>query len=272
MRRVIMAGVVLVMLGALPTARAGVVIQAKVNGMNEDIGDLDAVIDPANAARVIGTFKFDPKFAFLDGWYDFRWVNIQTEYILDGMAQMNDPVLGKLPAVDPQPPPTNPNEDNKPFYYNDGEWLPPGQMFGGQIIHEEGKASRFVDRPSDGMNNSLIKFMTYLVVTNVSDPNFPKDEFLVLGVFDWEYDNKGNSANGVSTVKRVAGTPTIMAADINLISTAIGNAGKDGFGKWKANTPFSYGLVTCPEPGTLALLVIGGSLAGLAKLRRMRAA
>ena len=287
MRRVVVAmgawvALVAVVWPAGRPARSGVIIEAKVGGKTQKIGELDAAKSAKDDGRVIGEFKFDKGFEFLDDWYDFQWVNVEVEYQNPlGTKQANDPVLGKLPAIDPQPPPKDKNEDNKPFYWNDKEWNPPGQKFAeGLTIHEEGKLSRFIDRPSDGTKDSLIKFMTYLVLDNLTDPALPKDTFYVLGVFDWEYQNNKKAADGVSTVTRVAGTPTLDATDTKLINDAIKNANdqakdldKDakGFGAWKAD--LGPTLTICPEPASILLALAGaGTALGMVRRRGRRPA
>jgi hypothetical protein len=240
---------------------APVSISANVMGMRMEIGTLDASIpNPANPARVIGEFLFAPGKEFLDDWYDFQWVNVETKYTVDGVMQMNDPVVGRLPAIDPQPGPT---EDNDPFYFNATEWA--NGVFDGVTIHDEGVASRFVDRPADGARNSIIDFTTYLVVNSITDMMFPRNQFCVLGWFDWTYDNMGNSANGVSRVRTVSSVPT--AADINLLTMAMGNAGGGGFPGWRATLDCELDLCT-PEPTSMVLWVTALAMAGV--IRRAR--
>lgn len=235
------------------TADAAVAIDAKVDGVLKTIGSLDVVIDPGNAGRVIGTFTLNAECAFLDGWYDFQWINVETAYENPvGTPQATDPVLGTLPAIDPR---NVAGEDDKPFYYNDGEWLPPGQLFGGQAIHQEGVLSRFRDRPSDLANNSKISFSTYLVVQNMSDPAMPLKEFEVIGGFDWTYTNL--PAPGSSSIAVTRGTGAIVAADATLINTAIANANPAFAAGWTAKNPGTMNLVQCPEPSSLALAGIG---------------
>jgi hypothetical protein len=235
--------------------------------MDMVIGTLDASIpDANNPARIIGEFKFAPGKEFLDQWYDFQWVNVETKYTVDGVMQMNDPLLGKLPAIDPAPFPSNPSEDNIPYYYNGTEWA--NTIFNGVKIHDEGKASRFVDRPKDSNLNSIINFTTYLVVDNLTDPTFPKTTFDVLGWFDWSYDNKGNFANGVSTVGTISSVVT-DANSINPINTAIGNAKPNGFPGWKAAKDIN--LTACvPEPSTTLGIVLVGLGVLLSKKKKTK--
>ncbi|GGA36228.1 PEP-CTERM sorting domain-containing protein [Okeania sp. KiyG1] len=246
---------VLVALAAVDMERAlAVDITAKVNGMDMVIGTLDAKIDTEDSGRIIGEFLFAPEKAFLDDWYDFRWVNVETKYTVDDVMEMTDPVLGKLPAIDPAPFPFDMNEDNEPYYFNDTEWA--NGVFNGVKIHEEGKASRFVDRPRDGNKNSMIDFTTYLVVDNLTDPTFPKTTFDVLGWFDWTYDNKGNFVNGMSTIGTISSVVT-DGNSINPINTAIGNAEANGFPGWKAAKDIN--LTACvPEPSTTLGIVLLG--------------
>lgn len=254
-------GVSLAWIGPAPGA---VVIDINIDGNIKSIGELNAIIDANNAGRIIATFTLYADYAYLDHCYDFQWVNVEYRYENPiGTNQATDPVLGTLPAIDPQPPPTDPNEDNEPFYYNDGEWLPPGQLFGGFVIHDEGNFSRFIDRPSDGTKNSIIFFTTYLVVDISShEPN----RFVLAGAIDWNYRNNGNSALGVSTITRISGVTD--GSDVTLVNTAIGNAGPDGFGDWRA-LPQTHSIPDCPEPATL-LIILAGSLVGGWGLRRRR--
>lgn len=268
-----LAFVVVVVATATGSASAGVLIEAKVDGVKSKIGELDARIDAADAGRAIGEFLFSPDMGKYDMCFDFQWVNVLVGYENPvGTSKPTDPFIGKIPGIDPQAPPTNPNEDNKPFYYKNSEWLPPGKVYDGVTIHEEGVGSRFVDRPSDGTENSLIKFMSYLVINRVNEKIAPLNVFEVIGVIDWEYRNNSDETKGTSLISRVAGTPTISAADIDLINTAIGNAGPNGFGTWKAVAPGTLNVVVCPEPGSIVLASLGLLVLGGLGLKRRVAA
>jgi len=243
-------------------AHGAVIVNATIDGNVKTIGELNAVIANDDAGKIVATFTLYADFSYLDNCYDFQWVNVETRYenpLNNSLA--SDPILGTLPAIDPQPPPTNNTEDSKPFYYNDGEWLPPGQSFGGFVIHSEGNFSRFVDRPADGTRNSHIFFTTYLVIDISShDPN----RFVLIGAIDWNYQNNANPVNGVTTITRISGVTD--GSDVTLVNNAIGNAGPNGFGDWKA-VPQTHSIPDCPEPATL-LIVLAGTLLGAWGARR----
>ncbi|MHC5209165.1 MAG: FG-GAP repeat domain-containing protein [Planctomycetota bacterium] len=151
------------------------------------------------AAKIDAKFELFPAYAFLDDWYDFRWVNVQHAYKVDGVFLETDPVTGKLPAIDSQPGQLAPGlkgpdgvGDDEPFYYNPGNWNidaanPTGCPAG---THTEGKGSVFQDSRFDGAVDSVIYFATYLVVQNKTDTGWPaEDPFCTLGGFAWQYHN-----------------------------------------------------------------------------------
>lgn len=239
-------------------------ISAKVDGSNMLIGTLDASIpDNANPARIIGEFKLRDDKKFLDDWYDFRWVDVETKYTVNGIVQGSDPVTGDLPAIDPPPPPSAPAEDNEPFYFNGTEWA--NGTFNGVTIHDEGKASRFVDRPKDAMLNSLIDFTTYLTVRSLTDAEFAASQFCLLGWFDWTYDNMGNFLKGTSTVHTVSSVA--QQSDVDLINAAIARAKPDGFGAWKATLNCDLRECVVPEPESWSLVLLALALTALLRTR-----
>ncbi len=245
----------------LPLQVGAVTISAKINGVTKPIGTIDASIpDITKPARVTGEFLFDKNFAFLDDWYNFQWLNVEVKYTLNGAAQANDPVVGKLPAIDPQP---GPKEDNIPWYFNGKEYK--AGVFDGVKIREDGVASRFVDRPSDGTKNSQIDFMTFLVLENVTDPTIKKTDFCVLGWFDWTYDNKSDSAKGESSVATVSGV--VDKGMVDLINTAMGNAGGGGFPNYVAM--MDCNLTACVPEGN-AFIATGLGVAFIFFAARMR--
>lgn len=225
------------------------VITAQVNGVQTDIGNLNVVTGVPHANSVNATFTFGNGFAYLDEWYDFRWVNIQTMYTLNGVPQPNDPILGNLPAIDPQP---GPGEDNIPYYYNAGEW--PNQ-------HVEGVRSSWYDAPNDPQGvNSKIHFSSYLVVDNITDPAWAANTLCVIGSFSWEYDNL-LGASFITAPERTA-----VAGDAMDINDALTNP-PGHFAHW--NATFNCNLVACvPTPGAATTMVLASTLC----IRRRREA
>ena len=95
---------------------------------------------------------------------------------------------------------------------------------------------------------------------NVTDPAFPNKTFGVLGWFDWEYDNMGNFLNGVSDVMTVSSV--VSQSDIDLITTAIGNAKPNGFPGWSATKDVHLNACV-PEPSSIfGLLGFGLAILG----------
>ncbi|MGP1346921.1 MAG: hypothetical protein ACTS3F_09695 [Phycisphaerales bacterium] len=161
------------------------------------IGELsvdDAVAGGGGGDFIEADFNLDPKFAFLNDWYDFRWLNIETSINNDGTVV--DPVVGQLPAVDPAPgdgiangqPGDNPNpppanmpaypdaefNDNKPWYYTDAEQA--GQL----------PTRTFSDGRADpNLGGRVIAFTTYLCVESKTDKQIPATDACILAGFTW---------------------------------------------------------------------------------------
>ncbi|MGE3165490.1 MAG: hypothetical protein AB7O52_11335 [Planctomycetota bacterium] len=206
---------------------------------NQVIGTIDVT---SIGAFIQGEFELAPGFEFLDDWYDFRWINVETGYLLngnpvdaDGDGNPDDPVVGELPAIDPQigqavPGALPANQaDDRPFYFNEQNWSqnqPPG-------IHVERDRSTFIDQrfdqPGPG-NTSVIQFETYLVAVNVTDPTgLTANQICVLAGFSWSYSSATNSVT-------LGGN---LAANPGRIDTALGNANPAypnpaGAGAWDA--------------------------------------
>jgi hypothetical protein len=161
-------------------AQAGGSIPASANVAGSGLVDIGTMTPTVGAGGITIDFAFAPGFSFLDDWYDFQWLSMEVGYTVDGVPQANDPVLGPLPAIDPQV-----SDGPQPFYYNDAEWS--SGMFGGHVIHTEGTGSQFRDARSDPGVNSVITFHTFLVVTSVTDTSFGATDFCVLEGIEWTY-------------------------------------------------------------------------------------
>ncbi len=207
-----------------------------------------------------GHFTFADRYAYLDKYYQFDWVNIVTDEPREASG-----LWPEYPAVDPQAPPQNNNEDDEPYYYNRGEW--DRNTFADETIHEEGKFSQFIDFPNQPETRT-IEFMAFLVARDIRDADkrqFDDKRFCALAGWDWTYDGAEgdfDTRRGTSTVGSSIETRDPRVVDI--INAAIANEANDSFEGWAA-------LHTCtlvPEPGTLALLVGAGFVALLAVLRR----
>ncbi|MFO0828329.1 MAG: hypothetical protein U0572_09275 [Phycisphaerales bacterium] len=198
-------------------------------------------IQQGRATFITAKFTLDPAYAYLDVWYDFRWVNVETGYTVDGDpvdadgdGNPDDPVLGELPAIDPQPVAAG-GDDNKPFYWTDDE-------FAGH--HVEGQSSSWEDNRSDSAGrNVTISFTTYLVAVSITDPSISANTMCVLGSFSWTSTTGTGTPSSVETVTGTNGDPG--AADAATINTALGNAGGGGFpGGWSADADCT--LNACP--------------------------
>lgn len=196
------------------------------------IGNIGVTIHPNGEIRA--TFElsdvavpgFPNGFGFLRDWYQFRWINMVTGYTVNGVQQTNGagqpvaPVLGRLPAMDPQPLGFGNGDDNLPWYYTDAEWAA-GNFGGVPINRNSGVAgaptSRFVDRRQNHPAGTVITFKTFLTVRSITDPGIAPHEIVVLGGFEWTH-----TAGAAGNVAAVAGA---LAPDPALINAALGLAG-----------------------------------------------
>jgi hypothetical protein len=270
-------------LTAIQPVAADVIVKANVDGEQKTIGELSVTSSAIDAGVIFGKFSLAPEFAYLDDWYDFPWVNVLTRYELPtGTAQQENPLLGKLPGIDPAPPPKNKEEDIKPFYYNDKEWLPSGAQFKYTFkekeitfaIHSEGKYTQFFDRPGAAYTDSKFFFTTFLAVESKTDDEWNNSTFALIGAFDWIYTNNSNADNGTSEWTRISGATN--AADTKLVNDAIANAAfKNDAGKvvqpfeeWKAIDEYNLTACTVPEPSSLAMVATGVLFLGTGTLMR----
>ncbi|MHC4989772.1 MAG: hypothetical protein ACYTGC_02235 [Planctomycetota bacterium] len=216
-------------------------VNAGVQGQGSpQIGTIEVDDNDGMGGGITATFTFDEDYAYLDEWYNFRWVNIQTGYTLDGMAQDEDPLLGTLPAVDPAPGPFPGGEDFNdpaPFYFTNDEHENCMAEGFGQIC-VPGESSTFSDNRSDPMGvNSQITFVTYLVAQSETDEDISGTTICVLAAFEWTYDN----TTGAQTQTQSIPNPTADS-----INTALGNANAPGFDMaWEATTDCT--LDECPS-------------------------
>src|SRR5262245_41401183 len=104
---------------------ADIAITANVNGESANIGNIALVSGTLlGKSGVQGKFTFNGAWNLLDDWYDFQWINVEVGYTVDGSSQGSDPVVGPLPAIDPQSHAALPSgmQDGLPYYYSDAEW------------------------------------------------------------------------------------------------------------------------------------------------------
>ena len=161
------------------------------------------------------------------------------------MAQATDPVVGTLPAIDPQPSdnPAGNDDGPAPWYYNGAEWKT--GKFQTETIAKEGSFSKFSDSPQDPAGNT-IGFETYLVADSLTDPFIGAKEFCVLAGFSWTYTGGTAGMAGQDTSTVGAAIP-INAAAIGTINTALGNSMMGGnLMGWKA--PMDCDLSACYLP------------------------
>jgi hypothetical protein len=206
-----------------------------------EIGDI--ILKTNGASNMQAEFRLSPEFAYLDDWYDFRWINIVTSYSENGIPLDTDPVVGDLPNMDPRTgqnaPGSLPNGlgDDVPFYYNEDNWTtgPTGTPAG---IHVEGKGSIFTDTRFSAVGSRIV-FNTYLVVHDKTAAQMADDSFCPLGGFAWIYENDGVPAGGEVSIAGV------LDADVDAINTALAFALPD-FPFWLAEECPS--LQACWDP------------------------
>lgn len=186
------------------------------------IGDLAVTTGPGS--QIAAELTFASGFEHLDGCYDFRWVSVETDYAAAGVSLGADPLLGPLPALDPQAAGAGCSLDGNPYYYSDAEWAAGTSCATGQTIHVEGLSSRFVAQPSDAAAAAVVReFRTFLVVQDAGG-GLPAQSLCVLDGFAWRYD----SATGASTICGA------LAPDAGFVTTALANATAPGFPGWSA--------------------------------------
>ncbi|MCA9284304.1 MAG: hypothetical protein KDA22_03755 [Phycisphaerales bacterium] len=248
-----------VVLCAAASAAAGtttVNVNAGIQGSGtQQIGTL--TVDPDGGMQGTNTFieaefALGPEFAYLDVWYDFRWVNVETGYTVDGKpvdengdGNPDDPVLGELPAIDPQPVAAG-GDDDKPFYWTDEEY---------PSYHTEGVGTSWEDdrgEPTPG--TVVITFTTYLVASSVTDSSISGSTLCLLASFTWT----STIVDGGESTEAVTGTSSAPgAAGEAQVNEALGNAGGGGFpGGWSADSdcvlsecPSVIDCVYSSEPG-----------------------
>lgn len=201
-------------------------------GGNVNIGEI-TVDDAANGnASLDATLTLKPGFAFLLEWYNFRWLNIETD-INGNVDDVVDPVVGPLPAIDPAPgdgiangqpgdtpgpPPAGipayPDaafNDGKPFYYTDAEQA-------GQV-----PTRPFSDARSDpDLGGRSIGFTTYLIAESDTDPAIPGTDLCILAGFSWTSTIPAGGGQGDETFG--AAIPNPGGVDQALVQGAINNS------------------------------------------------
>ena len=211
-------------------AHAGGSIPASADVAGSGQVDIGTMTPTVGAGGITIDFAFAPEYSFLDDWYDFQWLSMEVGYSVNGVPQANDPVLGPLPAIDPQL-----SDGPEPFYYNDAEWS--SGVFGGHVIHTEGTGSQFRDARSDPGVNSVITFHTFLVVTPVTDTSFRATDFCVLEGIEWTYTQSTGATAWTASLIPNANNQT----DIN---NALNNANPPFPDTW--NPMIDCTLSACP--------------------------
>jgi hypothetical protein len=190
---------------------------------------------PDKPDEIYADFTFSDAFneSILDGWYNFRWVQVVTE------ESTPVPPLFTIPSIDPLPKQYMGGiaenakfADNLPYY--DPE------------TRKEGISSSFLDQPIRPAG-SILKFDTFLVAEDITAGDFAGQQFSVLAGFNWTY-TAGDPAKSTTGVQIA-----IEAATIAGINTALGN--DDTFKTWTALKPQS--LKPCPEPTSLTVFGLG---------------
>ncbi|MBI3817125.1 MAG: hypothetical protein HY286_00415 [Planctomycetes bacterium] len=192
--------------------------------------------------RITAVFDLAPEFAFLDNWYDFKWVTVLTQKLADGVSQQTDKFIGKIPGIDPQPtvvpPPGEPGtgDDNKPFDSSDIDE---------PNFKKEGHSVTSTMNPYEILESATkVEFIytTYLVATNVTDPmGMGPNEFCVLGGFMWKYTRQ--IINGDDQHHSTTYMGPLPAPEAGVITTALGNTNFPPPGG--PNTPGWKAIVGC---------------------------
>lgn len=207
--------------------------------ISDQIGEIEvSVVGPTMEAE----FKLAAPYAYLDEWYDFRWVQVVIGMVQDGETLLSHPLVGTFPAIDPKEGTAIPFAlpsgltDDRPFYYNDANWVandPAG-------IHAEHKHSRMHDTPSLP-DHSLVIFDSHLVVRDLTASQFGAQEFCVLESFSWQYENDGTPVGGEATVLGAVDNVT-PSLDKSLVNA---NAVGDFLGWSRVDCP---NLQACLDP------------------------
>lgn len=217
-------------------------VMADVDGMMMSIGSIDAKSGPADDTdHMTANFSFAAGKGYLDKWYDFQWLQIVSSITIGGVEQATNPLIGKIPAIDPAPSdnPAGFNDGPAPWYYNGKEWST--AMFGTEKIAKEGEFSLLSDSPQQAAG-TVVTFKSYLVAEEKTTPNSPSKEFCVLAGFTWTYSGTGD-ASTVGAMPEIA----VNAANVKQINDALGNASVGGnFNGWKAVADCS--LTACLPP------------------------
>lgn len=241
-------------------------ISTTVNGVpNTVIGTLDASIpDPVNKPRnILAEFLFADDMGFLDDCYDFTFLNIERQYFVNGIEQVTDPVVGTLPAIDPQP---KGAEDDLPYYFTQAEY--DATVFNGVTIKDDGVGARFTDAPNDGTKISLIEFKSYLVAID----DWEEETVYLLGWFNWTYKQEMVAGNLVKTSSVGTVSSVLNAGDVSLVTSALNNAvdGND-INIWEGWSVELYPNLECvPEPGAMVGAVVICIFIGAQVCRRRR--
>jgi len=233
----------------VPTSAAVINVNVMVHGFSgmQTIGTICTQTGTPTSDVITADFTFSNSFKgdILDGWYNFRWVQVVT-----GAVNL-PPVFPVPPFIDPQP----------------GQAIGGGRLGDYQPYYDpetrvERVSSRFYDRPRLNAGQS-VAFDTFFVVEDITAGDFNGRKFSVLAGFNWSYTG-GTGGTGVSTY----GTEiTINEARIIGIQIALENKGT--FENWTALGPQT--LRPCPEPASLTVFGFGTIwLVGWGRRRRRK--
>lgn len=231
----------------VPTSAAVINVNVMVQGFTgmQTIGTIAPQTGTPTSDKITADFTFSNSFkgGILDGWYNFRWVQVVTKEVA-----ITPPLFPKIPSIDPLP----------------------GQAIGGGRLGDklpyydpetrvEGVSSRFSDKPQLGAGESF-KFDTFFVAEDITAGDFNGMKFSVLAGFKWKY-------TGGTDVSSYGMEITIDAARITGIQSALNN--NDTFKNWTALGPQT--LKPCPEPASLTVFGFGTIwLVGWGRRRRRK--
>jgi hypothetical protein len=189
-----------------------------------DIGGIAATAEPAS--RVDLRFTLAPAHASLDDCYDFRWVTVELTSKVDGVAQVDDLVLGLLPAITPPA-----SIDAQPFFSTASEWA--AGVSGGIAIRKERSFSLYFDEPQLPPTPAIVRrFHTQLVAVDAAATTIGPQAFAALAGFAWEYDSATHTSRLCGPIEE--GQSLIAQAIWDGLQGCPGSAGCPGFASWSS--------------------------------------
>jgi hypothetical protein len=217
----------------------------------QQIGTIDIIAGPGSSIK--GTFTLKPEYAYLDYGYDFQWINVEKSYSVNGIGQLMDPIVGLLPAMDPQ---RTHSEfgDELPYYLPQDDW--DYGYFGPTEVHKEGQFSRFFDARFDSLTNSTINFHTYLVAHDIAANTLSSKTFSILAGYSWRFENLLNETKLCAPL--TLGAPLTNSALVAGINCSSPHAGCPGYPGWSAIDGAALGPIKLLTNSSSTLSIASG--------------